>query len=447
MLPALLLGLASMLAMPLFSDETPPNPIPETLLPVQVSAATLSSASLGGTSDVTARVVERAAEYLRARRLNVDMAAGGAPGFVVSRPLTQATGTALSSTTEPGGAPHPVRLTIGFNSSFTPAAAGVETRFGGDGDLAWRLANRIQRNLIGGFTDVLGYDIYDRGAQEENSPPAAGTALQSSTRDPWVNTYPLFGSNSFEATIMSSSGSVDVIAVAISNAIADYLDPSLGTPKRTAQAGWVAAPSWQPVDPWAIYKAENSNKVALTFDGGASSAPTSAILKALRDAGVHATMFMTADFVDRNPDLVVQMAKDGHEFGNHSATHPDMTTISDQEIVDELDRLERSVVALTGKSTRPWFRPPFGAVNDRVLKVAASRGYYAVMWTTDSADWRNDIDAPTVASRMLRYTEPGSIMIEHLGSPQSGEVLADVLKALQARGLKFGTLSEVIGGQ
>jgi peptidoglycan/xylan/chitin deacetylase (PgdA/CDA1 family) len=194
-----------------------------------------------------------------------------------------------------------------------------------------------------------------------------------------------------------------------------------------------------------VVKSEDHDRVALTFDGGASSVPTPAILKALRDAGVHATMFMTADFVQKNPELVVQMAKDGHEFGNHSSTHPDMTTISSQEMVAELDRLEATVVALTGKSTRPWFRPPYGAYNDRVLAVAGGQGYDSIMWTADSADWRDDIDAATVEARLLRYAAPGAILIEHMGSPQSAQVLPEVLSVLKKRGLSFGTLSEVLG--
>ena len=244
---------------------------------------------------------------------------------------------------------------------------------------------------------------------------------------------------------MESPGGIEVLSLAVANAVASYLDPSTGSPKRTAQAGWSRSRPWQPVDPKSIYSGEKAERVAFTFDGGASSVPTPAILKALKDAGVRATMFMTADFVERNPDLVVQMARDGHEFGNHTSTHPDMTTISDRAIVAELDKLESAVVALTGKSTRPWFRPPFGAIDDRVLRVVADQGYYSIMWTADSADWRTDIDSATVASRLLRYSEPGAIMIEHLGSPQSAEVLAGVLKALAGRGLSVGSLSEVVG--
>lgn len=156
-------------------------------------------------------------------------------------------------------------------------------------------------------------------------------------------------------------------------------------------------------------------------------------------------MFMTAEFVEQNPELVVQMGRDGHEFGNHSATHPDMTRLSDEEIVSQLDRLEKAVYTLTGRSTRPWFRPPYGAHDDRVAQVVAEQGYYTVMWTADSADWREDVAPATVAGRLLKYAAPGAVLIEHLGSPQSAQVLPGVLAQLKERGLSFGTLSEVYG--
>ena len=155
-------------------------------------------------------------------------------------------------------------------------------------------------------------------------------------------------------------------------------------------------------------------------------------------------MFMTADFVEKNPELVVQMARDGHEFGNHSATHPDMTGLSTAAIVSELERLETAVHALTGRSTRPWFRPPYGAYDNRLVELAAAQGYYTILWSFDSADWREELPAATIERRMLAYAAPGSIPVQHLGSLQTARVLPEVLRLLKERGLEFGTLSEVV---
>ncbi len=212
------------------------------------------------------------------------------------------------------------------------------------------------------------------------------------------------------------------------------------------RAARVDQPSlWQPVTPRLVVEAENSRKVALTFDAASYPTLQPAILDALRDAGVRSTIFLTGDFVDAYPDVVVQIARDGHEIANHSDTHADFTTISAPEMVTELEDLDAKIVALTGKSTHPWFRPPSGAYNDLAVEVAAQQGYYTIYWTEDSADWRTDVDAATVEQRFLRYATPGSILVGHLTSPQTAEVLPEVLATLKERGVEFATLSEALG--
>jgi peptidoglycan/xylan/chitin deacetylase (PgdA/CDA1 family) len=79
-----------------------------------------------------------------------------------------------------------------------------------------------------------------------------------------------------------------------------------------------------------------------------------------------------------------------------------------------------------------------------LVQAAADRGYNTVMWTADSADWRDDVSAATVERRLLTYAAPGAILIEHLGSPQSAQVLSDVLRALKERGMSLGTLSDLL---
>ena len=444
MFPAFLLVMAALVVVPFFPGDLASSPPTDTQLPIYLSA---DAASVQGVSPEIAtasnQVVEMTAAHLKAMGLRVT--AAGSAAYVISPAgasgTSDSSGYVAASTSSLPTAT--VRLCVGLNNSFLPAASGSETDFGGDGDFAWRLAYEVQHNVVTGLKDILGYDSYDRGVVQEQAPP---TGMQGvGARDPWVEAYPIFDSNSSESALLQQPGGPIVLSAALANAIHDYMDPTVHTPGRVAEFDWRPAPSWQPVTPKAISRSNDPVRVALTFDGGASSVPTPAILKALTDAGVPATIFLTGDFVEKNQDLVVQMARDGFEFGNHSSTHPDMTTVSSQTMIDELNGLETKVVALTGKSTRPWFRPPFGAYNDRVLQVAADQGYYSVLWTQDSADWRNDIDAATVEARILRYATPGSIIIEHLGSPQSAKVLPEVLSVLKSRGVTFGTLSEVMG--
>ncbi len=444
MFPAFLLVMAALVVVPFFPSDLASSQPVDTQRPIYLSADTASTQSAAPEiATANSQVVEMTVDHLKAMGLQVAPAGSGAylispaaaDGAANASGYVEASTSALPSAT--------VRLFVGLNNSSLPAASGSETDFGGDGDSAWRLAYEVQRNVVSGLKDILGYDSYDRGEVQEPAPP---TGLQGvGAQDPWVETYPLFDSNPSEATLLQEPGGPVVLSAALANAIHDYFDPTVHTPGRVAEFDWRQPPSWQPVTPKVVSRSNDPVRVALTFDGGASSEPTPAILKALTDAGVPATIFLTGDFVEKNQDLVVQMARDGFEFGNHSSTHPDMTTVSSQEEIDQLNGVEKKVMALTGKSTRPWFRPPFGAYNDRVVQVAADQGYYSVLWTQDSADWRNDIDAATVEARILRYATSGSIIIEHLGSPQSAQVLPEVLRVLKSRGVTFGTLSEVMG--
>lgn len=420
-------------------------------LPVVLEVGGGQAAWAGGidTEELSRRVVDGVAARLRGRGVVVQRQQSGAilvqpatGGSSVTRPLSQV------SAFDPSSA-KPVTLTVGFGSSSTPYASGTETRFGGTGDSPWRLGSQLQRHLVRGLWDVLGYDSYDRGVLDEgeSSSLLVSNAPSSTASSAWVAANPLFVTNPRERALLEWPDTVDLLSSAIADAIWDYWDLSQSTPPRTSRAGWRSAASWQPVTPRLVTGSEQGPRMALTFDGGASSVPTPAILRALREAGVRATMFMTADFIDQNPELVVQMARDGHEFGNHSATHPDMTGLSEPAIISQLDRVEQSLHALTGKSTRPWFRPPFGAQDSRLVQIAAGQGYNTVLWTADSADWREDVSAGTVERRLLNYAAPGAILIEHLGSPQSAQVLPEVLRLLKERGMTFGTLSEVLGGR
>jgi peptidoglycan/xylan/chitin deacetylase (PgdA/CDA1 family) len=189
-----------------------------------------------------------------------------------------------------------------------------------------------------------------------------------------------------------------------------------------------------------------TNIVALTFDAGnegGGAAPR--ILEILRDRGLHVTFFLSGHWVDHNPDLAQQMWADGHELANHSYSHPDLTTLGDDQIVYELDYTDQVVSDVVGVHTRPYFRPPFGARNRRVLDVAAASGFRSVYWSLDSGDWLPRATAGAVADKILRYAAPGDIVVEHVGSDASADALPVILDEFDQRGWQVGTVSQVLG--
>ena len=187
-----------------------------------------------------------------------------------------------------------------------------------------------------------------------------------------------------------------------------------------------------------------ASRIALTFDAGSGGAHTPAILDALEAAGVKATFFITGQYADEYPDLVRRMAAEGHEFGNHSYTHPRFTTISGEEMRSQITRTEAKVVELTGLSTVPYFRFPYGARNSGLIRQVNAEGYMSIFWTVDTLDWMPEKTCEEVRSRVMSRACPGAIVLMHCNSPQEAQVLPAIISDLTASGYQVVTLTEVL---
>ena len=184
--------------------------------------------------------------------------------------------------------------------------------------------------------------------------------------------------------------------------------------------------------------------VAFTLDGGAIAAYTPEILEVLREHGVRITIFITGQFAERHPELVLEMIADGHEIGNHSYAHPDFTELNDDVIRAELTRTEEIIKDVAGVSTKPWFRFPYGARNHHVRRVVAREGYQSIYWTIDTIDWRDDATPALVKQRIRDRLQNGVIILAHLGSKHTLEALPDILTELKEQGYRVVKVSELL---
>lgn len=190
--------------------------------------------------------------------------------------------------------------------------------------------------------------------------------------------------------------------------------------------------------------------IALTLDAGAGAAPTPRILEALRERGITITFFLTGRWMRANPDLVRQMVADGHELANHTVNHPDLTTLDDDAIRRELSETEAILQEIApGATTRPFFRPPYGAYNERVLRVALAEGYLPVYWTLDSLDSVGEPKTPEfLVERVTRKLNPddlrGAIILAHCGSDATADALPEILDRFAAMGFEVRKLSDVL---
>ena len=225
-------------------------------------------------------------------------------------------------------------------------------------------------------------------------------------------------------------------------------EPAPATP---APASTSVPASWRGVDVEVLPGV--GPVVALTFDGGASDTAVAPILATLERYDVPATFFVTGAFARTYPDAVRAMAAAGHPVGNHSDTHPSFADSTNEVIQAELDRAEAAISALTGTSTRPLFRFPFGARTDLDVTVVNGEGYVPFRWTVDTLGWQGTdggITVGVVAERVLDTARDGQIVLMHVGAnPDDGttfdaDALPSIIEGLRARGYGFVHLGGVV---
>lgn len=178
--------------------------------------------------------------------------------------------------------------------------------------------------------------------------------------------------------------------------------------------------------PWrALRRVPGARRLALTFDDGPHPDTTPALLSALRQAGVRATFFLVGEAVARWPELVRQIAADGHAIGNHTQHHRLLPFRTGRQIADEIDGCQRALAAAGARAR--LFRPPHGFKPVGLHRLLARRGLRLVAWQGSL----RDTDAPgagVVVARALAVARPGRILLLH-EQPRS---FADTLAALPA---------------
>lgn len=185
--------------------------------------------------------------------------------------------------------------------------------------------------------------------------------------------------------------------------------------------------------------------VALTLDSGGVAGATARVLDVLRERRLQVTIFVTGEFTDKYPDLVKRMAQDGHQISNHSYSHRDFTTLTNNQILEEMQTAEAAILRVTGRTSKPYMRMPFGARNSRVNETVSGAGYRSIYWTLDSGDWREGATAAGVAQRVLGNVGPGYIVVHHTAADQTADALPEIIKGIQAKGLSIVTVSRLLG--
>lgn len=194
-----------------------------------------------------------------------------------------------------------------------------------------------------------------------------------------------------------------------------------------------------------IYSVDTEEKkVAISFDAAWGAEDFGRIMEVLDRHEVKTTFFMTGEWVESYPDCVKTLVEKGHDLGNHSATHPDMTTLSKEKQKEQILKVHNAVKELTGYEME-LFRPPYGAYNNDVIRTCYELGYFPIQWDVDSLDWK-DYEPARIISNVCEHESlgNGSIILCHNGAKYTADALDELLTNLEGQGYEIVPISELI---
>nr|BFD87091.1 polysaccharide deacetylase family protein [Streptomyces sp. Xyl84] len=182
--------------------------------------------------------------------------------------------------------------------------------------------------------------------------------------------------------------------------------------------------------------------VGLTFDDGPSNDHTPALLSALRQNGLRATMFNEGQYAAAYPAQVKAQVDAGMWVGNHSYTHPHLTQQSQAQIDSEISRTQQAV-ANAGGGTPKLFRPPYGETNATLKAVEAKYGLTEIIWDVDSQDW-NGASTDAIVQAVGRLAD-GQIILMHEWPANTLAAIPRIAQTLASKGLCAGMISPQTG--
>ncbi len=183
----------------------------------------------------------------------------------------------------------------------------------------------------------------------------------------------------------------------------------------------------------------NKPMVALTFDDGPTKKYTTAILDALKEHQASATFFVLGSRAKDFPEILQRMVLEGNEVGNHTFSHKQLTTLSKENIEEEITATQESIHDVINRYPT-IIRPPYGSKNDNVLSCA--QGKKIVTWTIDTEDWRHK-DAKKIVENVIKNVKDGDIILMHDLYPSTAEAAIILIPTLQDMGFQLVTISEL----
>lgn len=190
------------------------------------------------------------------------------------------------------------------------------------------------------------------------------------------------------------------------------------------------------------YVDTTEKKVAFSFDASWGATYTPTILEILREHNIKTTFFLTGFWVEKYPEMVKKIAAEGHEIGNHTYSHPHLNSLTEEQIIIELEKVGKMIQELTNKKPE-LFRPPFGEYSNKVITAAEKCGYITIQWSIDSLDWQ-ELGKEPMVKRVTENLHPGAIILFHNNGKYTAEALPEIIAYVEEKGYEVVPISKLI---
>lgn len=180
--------------------------------------------------------------------------------------------------------------------------------------------------------------------------------------------------------------------------------------------------------------------VSLTFDDG-PVATTERILDTLSTTSLKATFFIVGNQAQRRSKTLLRMTQEGHQIGNHSWSHPDLTKVSNATLEEEI-KMTNDVIADSCGAFPSLFRPPYGLINSRIVSTIARYNLSSVLWNLDSNDWLLR-DSHQITQRIFERIRANQVVLFHDTLSATKDAISMISSEFQRRDIFSVTVSDL----
>jgi peptidoglycan/xylan/chitin deacetylase (PgdA/CDA1 family) len=189
-----------------------------------------------------------------------------------------------------------------------------------------------------------------------------------------------------------------------------------------------------------------AKNITLTFNVGTSKqGEIQGVLDALKNSSTPADFFARGEVAESNPDLIKKISQAGFPVYNLSYNYPHFNDLPDSGVADQLSKAESAIAPQTGRTTKPFFRPPYGETLDSdILAAVVAAGYCPVTWSVDAMDWSSDYTAEQSKERILSKAANGYIILMQASNSITAEILPGVITKLKEDGYSLVHLEDLL---